>query len=67
MIHLINLACKIVSQKISARWVLQLHTDKNKHSRVIDSVAGLALFHYNPDEFLGPYITVNETWIQRCW
>ena len=38
-------------------------SEENKHNRVIDSEAILALFYRNPDEFLRRYITVDETWI----
>ena len=43
----------------------RLLTVENKRNRVVDSMAGLALFRRNPDEFLRRYITVDETWIHH--
>lgn len=36
---------------------------KNKRNRVINSEDGLAVFHRNPDELLGPYVIFDEIWI----
>jgi len=55
---------KLDVKKISARWVLRLLSVENKHNRVVDSEAVLALFRRNPDEFLRRYITV-ETWMTK--
>ena len=48
-------------KKLSARWVPRLFTVENKRNHVTDSMAGLALLHQNPSEFLRRYITVDQT------
>ena len=52
---------KLSIKKLSAKSVPRLLTVANKHNRLTDSMAGLALFRRNASEFLHCYITVDET------
>ncbi|KAG5344024.1 SETMR methyltransferase, partial [Acromyrmex charruanus] len=49
-------------KKLSARWVPRFLTVDHKRDRVTIS-KHLEIFQCNPDEFLGRFITVDETWI----
>ena len=53
---------RIKVREISARCVPRLLLEEYKHNRVVGSVAILALFRCNPDEFLSRYVTVDETY-----
>ncbi|XP_018393225.1 PREDICTED: uncharacterized protein LOC108772230 [Cyphomyrmex costatus] len=50
-------------KKLSARWMPRLFTVDHKLHRVTISKQCLEMFQRNPDEFLRPFITVDETWI----
>ena len=44
---------KLGVKKVSVRWVPRLLSEENKCNHVVDFEAILALFHRDPNEFLG--------------
>ena len=58
-----TIGANLFTPQNSATWVPRLLSEENKHNRVVDSEAILAIIRRNPDEFLSLYITVDETWI----
>ncbi|XP_014469757.1 PREDICTED: putative uncharacterized protein FLJ37770 [Dinoponera quadriceps] len=52
-------------RKLCARWVPRLLTFDQKFTRKTVSIKNLALYKRNPSEFMGRFITVDETWIHH--